>query len=33
MAAMKVDLRAESKKAAINYGKARWPNAVIDVIK
>jgi len=33
MAAMKVDLRAESKRAAINYGKARWPNAVIEVIK
>ena len=33
MAAMKVELRAESKTAAINYGKARWPNAVIEVIK
>ena len=32
MAAMKVELRAESKRAAINYGKARWPNAVIEVI-
>ena len=32
MAAMKVELRAESKRAAINYGKARWPNAAIEVI-
>jgi len=32
MAAMKVELRAESKKAAISYGKARWPNAAIEVI-
>jgi len=31
-AAMKVQLRAESKTAAVNYGKARWPNAVIQVI-
>ena len=31
-AAMKVQLRAESKTAAINYGKSRWPNAVIEVI-
>lgn len=33
MAAMKVELRAESKRTAINYGKARWPNAVIEVIE
>jgi len=33
MAAMKVELRAESKRAAINYGKARWPNAVIEIIE
>ena len=32
MAAMKVELRAESKRAAINYGKARWPNAAIEIV-
>lgn len=29
---MKVQLKAESKKAALKYCKARWPNAVIKVI-
>ena len=32
MAAMKVELRAESKRAAINYGKARGRDAAIEVI-
>ena len=32
MAAMKVQLPAENKTAALNYGKARWPYAVIEVI-
>lgn len=33
MAAMKVQLPAETQRAAIAYGKARWPNAAIEVIK
>ena len=33
MAAMRVELPAETQRAAIAYGKARWPNAAIEVIK
>ena len=33
MAAMKVELKAETKKDALRYGKARWPEAVIEVVQ
>ena len=33
MAVMKVELKAENKTAALNYGKARWPHAAIEVVK
>ena len=33
MAAMKVELKAETKKDAVRYGKARWPGAAIEVVK
>ena len=33
MAVMKVELQAENKTAALSYGKARWPNAAIEVVK
>ena len=33
MAAMKVELKAETKQDALRYGKARWPEAAIEVIK
>lgn len=32
MAEMKVVLRAETKRQAIKYGKARWPGAAVEVI-
>ena len=32
-AVMKVELQAENKTAALRYGKARWPNAAIEVVK
>ena len=31
-AAMKIQLRAENKTAAIKYCKARWPSAAVEVI-
>lgn len=31
--AMRVELRAESKTAALRYGRARWPHAAIEVVK
>ena len=33
MSAMKVELKAESKRDAIRYATARWPGAVIDAIR
>lgn len=33
MAAMKVELKAETQRHAIRYGKARWPGAAIEVVK
>jgi hypothetical protein len=33
MAAMKVELKAETKRDAVRYGKARWPEAAIEVVK
>ena len=33
MAAMKVQLKAETQRDAIRYGKARWPGAAIEAIK
>ncbi len=33
MAAMKVELKAETKQDAVRYGKARWPGAAIEVVK
>tara|TARA_R100001163_G_C5030084_1_gene170534 strand:+ start:210 stop:428 length:219 start_codon:yes stop_codon:yes gene_type:complete len=33
MAAMKVELKAESWRDAVRYGKARWPGAAIEVVK
>ena len=30
---MKVQLKAETKKDAVRYGKARWPGAAIEVVK
>lgn len=32
-AAMKIQLRAENKTAAIKYCKARWPGAAVEVLK
>lgn len=32
-AAMKIQLKAENKTAAIKYCKARWPEAAIEIIK
>ena len=31
--AMKVQLKAETQRDAIRYGKARWPGAAIEVVK
>lgn len=31
-AAMRIQLRAENKTAAIKYCKARWPNAIVQVM-
>ena len=33
MSAMKVELKAETQRDAIRYGKARWPGAAIEVTK
>ena len=33
MAAMKVELKAETQRDAVRYGKARWPDAAIEVVK
>lgn len=33
MSEMKVVLRAETKRQAIKYGKARWPGAAVEVVK
>ena len=33
MAEMKVELKAETQRHAIRYGKARWPGAAIEVVK
>ncbi len=33
MAAMKVELKAETQRDAVRYGKARWPGAAIEVVK
>ena len=33
MAVMKVELKAETQKDAVRYGKARWPGAAIEVVK
>lgn len=33
MSAMKVELKAETQRDAIRYGKARWPDAAIEVVK
>ena len=30
---MKVQLKAETQRAAIRYGKARWPGATVEVVK
>ena len=30
---MKVELKAESQRDALRYGKARWPGAAIEVVK
>lgn len=32
-AAMKIQLRAENKTAAVKYCKARWPSAAVEVIE
>ena len=32
-AAMKIQLRAENKTAAIKYCKARWPGAAVEVLE
>lgn len=32
MSEMKVVLRAETKRQAIKYGKARWPGAAVEAI-
>lgn len=29
---MKVELKAETQKHALRYGKARWPGAVIELV-
>ena len=33
MATMKVQLKAETQRDAIRYGKARWPGAAVEAIK
>ena len=33
MATMKVELKAETQRDAIRYGKARWPGAAVESIK
>ncbi len=33
MAAMRVQLKAETQRDAIRYGKARWPGAAVEAIK
>ena len=33
MATMKVELKAETQRDAIRYGKARWPGAAVEAIK
>ena len=33
MASMRVELKAETQRDAIRYGKARWPGAAVEAIK
>ena len=33
MAAIKVELKAETQRDAVRYGKARWPGAAVEVVK
>ena len=33
ISAMKVQLKAETQRAAIRYGRARWPGATVEVVK
>ena len=30
---MRVELKAETQRDAVRYGKARWPEAAIEVVK